>query len=86
MASQVLQTPSIISIEGSTIRVKHPDVSGYTRTSLVAPFTAAGTSISVRDNNNFEDDDWFIIGEPGNARTESGDVNGAVTRGTSLTI
>lgn len=86
MASQVLQTPQILSIEGSTIRIKHPDVSGYTRTSLTAPFTAAGVTLSVRDNNNFEDNDWFVLGELGNAKTEESDVNGAVSRGTSLTI
>jgi len=86
MASAVIQTPQIISIEGSTVRVKHPDISGYIRTSLTAPYTAAGITLTLRDNDSFADNDWFIIGEIGNAKTETGDVNGTVTRGTSMTI
>jgi len=86
MTAQVLQTPEIIAIEGSTIRVRHPDISGYTRTTMIDSLTAAGTSLSVRDNNNFEDNDWFIFGEIGNAKSEECDVNGAVTRGSALTI
>lgn len=84
--SKLLQKPSIIQIIGSTIRIAHPDISGYTRTSVGAPIAAAGTALTVVDNNNFEDNDWFIIGEVGDGKTEECDVNGAVTRGTSLTI
>jgi len=84
--AKVLQIPTIIDIVGSTIRIAHPDISGYTRTSMTAPLTAGGTTLTVRDNNNYEDDDWFILGEVGDAKTEECDVNGAVTRGTSLTI
>lgn len=81
-----LNTPQIIKIEGSVIRVKHPDISGYRKTFVTSPLTAAGTALTVADNNGFADDDWFILGEIGDSKTEECDVNGAVTRGTSLTI
>lgn len=86
MPAKVVQKPVILGIEGSTIKVRHPLIVDYTRTSMTAPLSAGGTTLMVRDNNNFEDNDWFILGESGNAKTEEGDVNGAVTRGTSLTI
>src|SRR3990167_5698195 len=84
--SKVLQKPQILEIIGSTIRIKHPDIFGYKATSMTAPLTAAGTSLTVRDNNGLTDDDWFILGTVGNAKTEECDVNGTVTRGTALTI
>lgn len=84
--SKVLSTPTILGIEGSTLKIKHPDISSYPLTSITTPFTAAGTTLAVRDNNGFADDDFFILGEIGNAKTEECDVNGTVTRGASLTI
>jgi len=86
MVAKVLQIPSILGITGGTIKVQHPDLTAYTRTSLVSPFTAAGVTLTVADNNDFSDDDWFILGEVNDEKTEACDVNGAVTRGTSLTI
>jgi len=82
----ILQKPKIVEIVGSTIRIAHPDISGYTRTSVGSPIAASGTTLTVLDNNNFENNDFFIIGEPGDRKTEADDVNGAVTRGTSLTV
>lgn len=84
--SKLLQKPSIIEIIGSTIRIAHPDISGYTKTRIISPFTAASTALYVADNNDFADNDWFIMGEVNDLKTEECDVNGAVTRGTSLTI
>ena len=91
--SNVLQTPTILSVDGSSIRIKHPDVSQYTRTSLTAPFTAGGTTLTSRDTHNLADDDWLILGESGHAKTEEVDVNqanisgtGQIARGTSITI
>jgi len=42
--------------------------------------------MSVYDNHGFADDDWFILGTPGDRETEEGDVNGAVTRGQAMTV
>lgn len=84
--SKVLQTPSIIGIIGSTIRIKHPDISKYTRTYLRSPIASTGTAMSVFDNNTFADDDWFIVGELNDGKTEENDVNGTVTRGSAITV
>lgn len=84
--SKLLQKPTILNITGSTIRIQHPDVASYVKTTVSSPLSAGGTTLNVRDNNGFADNDWFIIGEIGDEKTESCDVNGAVTRGGSMTI
>jgi|TARA_Y100000310_G_scaffold140332_2_gene139719 hypothetical protein len=84
--SKSLQKPEILAIEGSVFRVRHPDITGYFKTYLGAQIAAAGTGMSVYDNNGFADNDWFIIGEVGDEKSEECDVNGAVTRGTSVTV
>jgi len=84
--SKVLQKPTIISIIGSTIKIGHPDISKNPTTQLSASIAASGTTMTVVDNNRFEDDDWFIAGNIGVGETEECDVNGAVTRGTSMTV
>lgn len=84
--SKALQKPVILGINGSTIRIAHPNISGYANTQLAATISAAGTAMTVSDNNGFSDNDWFIVGNIGDAKTEECDVNGAVTRGTSLTV
>lgn len=86
MANKSLQKPKIIDIKAGVIKIAHPDISRYTRTYVRSPISAAGTSLTVADNNGFADNDYFIIGAIGDAKTEEGDVNGAVTRGQSLTI
>jgi len=84
--SKVLQKPQIIQIIGSTIRVAHPDISNNVQTYLGAQIAAAGTTATVHDNNGFADNDFFIVGAVGDQETEDNDVNGAVTRGTSMTV
>jgi len=81
-----LQKPKIFLVESSVMRIGHPDVSSYPRTFLGAQIAAAGTAMSVLDNNSFEDNDWMIVGEIGDEKTETTDVNGAVTRGTAMTV
>lgn len=84
--SKVLQTPQIIEIRGSSIRVANPVISGNVKTFLRAPVNAAGTTLSVADNSNFANGDYLIIGSPGDSQTEEVNINGAVTLGTSLTV
>lgn len=84
--SKSLQKPEITQIIGSTIRVKHPDIHKNIRSFLASQIAAAGVSMIVIDNLGFEDNDWYIVGEVGDLTTETNDVNGAVTRGTSLTV
>lgn len=84
--SKVLLIPKIIEIVGSTIRIAHPVTKGNTATSLAAAIAASGTAATVYDNNGFKDDDWFVLGEPGQRESEECDINGTVTRGQSLTF
>ncbi len=84
--SDKLQTPKIIEIIGSTIRVSHPNTKGYVDTRLSAQIAAAGTGMTVYDNDGFADNDWMVVGPQGQSKTETTDVNGAVTRGTGLTV
>lgn len=81
-----LQRAQIIEIRDSVIRVAHPDIRYNTQTNLAAPIAAAGTAMTVLDNHGFADDDWFLIGNIGDQETEENDVNGAVTRGRSVTV
>lgn len=67
--------------------IGHPDISYYTRTYLADTIAAAATAMTVADNDNFVDNDWFIIGEVGDEKTEEDDVNMVtVTRGTAITV
>lgn len=84
--AKALQVPQIISIQGSSIRIAHPDISMYNKTYLSSQIAAAGTAMTVQDNNGFADNDWMIVGVVGDQETETTDVNGAVTRGTSMTV
>lgn len=84
--SKLLQTPKIIEIIGSTLRIAHPQIKGNVASALAAPLAAAGTAASLYDNNGLKDDDFFIVGSVGDRETEECDVNGAVTRGQSITF
>jgi len=84
--SKALQKPKIIEIIGSTLRIAHPDISGNVRTTLGAQIAAAGTAMTVLDNNGFADNDWMVVGAVGDNQTETTDVNGAVTAGTAMTV
>lgn len=84
--NKILQVPRIIELEGSCFRIAHPSIKGNVSTSLAAPIAAAGTAMSVYDNNGFADNDWILVGEVGMRETATTDVNGAVTRGQGLTV
>lgn len=81
-----LQIPSIAGIKGSTLRVVHPNVENYQRTSMKAQAAAATNSISVGDNNGFSENDYIILGQVGDSKTEEVQINAAVTRGTSIPV
>lgn len=80
--ASTLRTPQIISLEGSILRVAHPDVARNLRAELVAEFSAGGTSLSVNDNHGFANDDFLLLGEPGDAQSEEVDINEANESGT----
>lgn len=83
--SKLLQQPKIIEIIGSTIRVAHPVVKGFTSTSLSAPYSV-GTSMAVYDNNGLSNGDYILLGATGDRETESISINAVVTRGQALTV
>jgi hypothetical protein len=84
--SKVLQKPSISKIVGSTIFISHPDTEKYTQTWLADKIAAAGTTMSVYDNNNFIKDDWFIVGTIGDSKTEEDNISNTVTRGQTIPV
>ncbi len=82
-----LQKAHIIKIVADKIYVAHPDLSGALKTHLTASIAAAGVTATVADNDGWADNDWFVLGYLGDAKTESCDINDAgISRGTSLTI
>ena len=83
---KTLQVPKIIEIVGSTIRVAHPSIQGNLSSSLAASIAASGTAMSLYDNNGLADNDWLLVGDVGDRETETTDINGAVTRGQSVTV
>ncbi len=84
--SKVLQVPKIIEVIGSTLRFAHPTIKSNLTTYLAAPIAAAATGATVYDNNGFVDTNEVIIGSPGDSETEEVAVNGAVTRGQTVTV
>ena len=81
-----LQVPEVAGVLGSTIRFAHPDISYYSKTTVKTPTTVGGASIAVNDNVNLANGDYILLGSIGNEKTEEININGAVTRGTALTI
>ena len=86
MSSKVLQTPQIIAIIGSTIRVAHPSTEGMISTQLGSPIASGGTTMTVLDNNGLINAEYLVVGKIGSAQAEIVAINGAITRGTALTV
>ncbi len=84
--SKALQQANIIEMVGSTIRIAHPSIKNNIRTALSASINAAGTAMSVTDNNALVNADEILVGEVGDNDTEEVAINGAVTRGQSVTV
>jgi len=84
--AKTLQIPKIIEIQAGRIRVAHPYIKGNISCSLASSIASAGTAMSLYDNNGLADDDWLLVGRPGERETEITDINGAVTRGQSVTV
>jgi len=82
----ILQTPQIIEVLGSTIRVAHPDISLYPSQVIAEKFQATATSLLVKDNEGFADTDKILLGPIGSADTEVATINAAVTRGQTIPI
>ncbi len=86
MASTNLQKAQIVKVDADVIYVKHPDLSDRIRTQLTASIDATGTAMTVKDNDGWADNNFMLVGYPGDSKSEEIDVNGVPTRGTSLTV
>jgi len=80
-----LEKPSIKEVKSNVVRIAHPYLSGNKTTYLTAELDATGIAITVKDNTDFADDDYIILGEVGGQMTEIVKVNAAVTPGTAMT-
>lgn len=66
------------------MRINHPDISLSEKTWLSLPLVASETSITVQSSNTFETNDFVVIGELGQERSELRKLSGvtdAVTLG-----
>jgi len=78
------QPPQVERVRDNVIRVYHPEPI-EPKTYLTADLAAAGTSLTVADNQGFADNDPILLGTYGAEGTEIIDENGAVSAGTALT-
>lgn len=84
--SKSLQTPSIVEVLASTIRVGHPATSNNTKIYLRSPVSVAGATLSVSDNNNLANGDQLVVGTIADPLSEAVLINGSVTFGSALSI
>ncbi len=80
------EIPNIIQILYDVIRVGLPLMEGAPRTYLTADTAAAAVTLTVADNSDFSNNDYLVLGSPGNDKTEIVKIGAAVTPGTALTI
>lgn len=68
------------------IKANNYDFEGAEKTYLTDPVTIGATSINVKDNQGFDQNEYIILGEIGTEKCEIVKVDAAVSAGTSLTI
>jgi len=76
----------IQSVKNDVVTVSIPYIQGNKSTYTTASLAAAGTTLTVKDNSGFIDDEYLMLGEAGAETTEIVRIDGTITRGTSLTI
>lgn len=81
----MLERPEIIKVKYDVVTIDLPYVQGTEFTNLSVAVAAAGTSLTVLDNGTLAENDYLIIGTPGQERTEIVRITAAVTLGTALT-
>ena len=73
----------------TNLYVRNADILEYfgkEKTRLTAAAAASDTTITVRDNVGFANNEYIGIGEPGSPRSEIIKIGGSVTAGTSITV
>ena len=76
----------IQSVKNDVITIALPYLAGAKSTYLTASVAALGTTLTVKDNTGFVDDDYLVIGDVGTEQAEIKKIGSTVTRGTSITI
>src|SRR3990167_5706914 len=79
------ERPEILKIKYDVVTIDLPYTEGTETSNLSVAVAAAGTSLTVLDNSTLAQNDYLIIGVPGQERTEIVRITGAVTAGTALT-
>lgn len=64
----------------------NPETEGLEKSYLSDSTSAGVTTLSIKNNNRFSQNDRIMIGEEGREKTEVVTVTGAVTSGTALTV
>lgn len=82
----VLEKPNILQVKDNVVRVSVPYHIFDDVTYLNKPLSAGGTTINVLDNTNISDNDFLVLGNIGDDKCEIVKVNGAPTRGTTITL
>jgi len=79
-----MSSPQIKKVSGNILQIYHPTVS-TPQAYLTVSLAAAGTAVTVSDNEGFSQHDPICFGNPGSPASEIKEVNAAVTAGTALT-
>mgnify|MGYP001592249062 FL=1 len=81
----MLEKPELLKIRNDIVTIDLPYKEGAEATNLTVAVAALGTSLTVLDNSSLAQNDYLIIGNVGDERTEIVRITAAVTAGTALT-
>jgi hypothetical protein len=76
----------IKSVKNDVVKVALPYLEGAVTTFLTASVAATGTTLTVKNNSDFTQNDYLILEEIGGELAEIVRITAAVTAGTSLTV
>ena len=79
------ERPNIIQVKDNVVQVTLPYIEGTKDTYLTAAPAAGATSLTVKDNSDFSQNDYVMVGTPGNQQSEIVRITAVVTAGTALT-
>ena len=81
----MLEKPNL-NTKNQIVIVELPDLSNANTTFLTAKLDALGITGTVKSNDGFADNDYLLLGDVGQKRSEILKVGAAVTLGTSITL
>lgn len=80
------ERPNLVSVKNDVIRVGMPNFDGAPATYLTDAPSATDTSLTVKDNTGFAQNDYVLLRDIGSQQAEIKRITAAVTRGTALTV